>query len=173
MNINLNDEKGFTLLEAMIVLMLTSSILLLLTGSLLQANSINQKMVSDAQFYPETQNTVSGDRQIEWHIFLNQLENYLQGTFNPKVSRSYLEVSENDESLDRPKQVIYKQPDSGNRRTLLQYKNNGNVRMLTSIEKPGFSKDGGWLILNFKFRNGETYTGRIWVDSWIEETENG
>ena len=168
---NLKSESGFTLLEAMVALMMTASILLLLMGSLLQADAINQKMVSDAQFYEETQDSVVGDRQIEWHLFLNQLENYLQGSVDPVVGENYLEVKEMDEETNRLTSVVYKQPDSGSKRTFLQYKNNGKIRMLTGVEKVDFSRENGWLTLNFKFRNNQYYTGRIWVESWIKEKE--
>src|SRR5699024_9855614 len=117
MTMNLKNESGFTLLEAMIALMMTASILLLLMGSLVQANTINQTLVSNAQFYQETQDTVVGDRQIEWHLFLNQLENYLQGSSNPVVGENYLEVKEMDEETNRLTSVVYKQPDSGSKRT--------------------------------------------------------
>lgn len=172
MNLNLNNESGFTLLEALIALMMTSSILLLLVGGLLQANTINQKVITDSQHHQETKNTVAGDRQIEWHLFLNQLENYLQDSFNPVANNGHLEVSEIDEKTNRHTQVIYRQPDSGSRRSILQYKNNGNIRMLTGVERPEFIVEEDWLILNFKFRNGEIYTGRIWIESWAEE-DNG
>ena len=43
MIMNLKNESGFTLLEALIALMMTTSILMLLMGSLLQAKAINQK----------------------------------------------------------------------------------------------------------------------------------
>lgn len=169
MNMNLKSESGFTLLEALLALMMTSVILLLLIGGLLQANIINQKIIMDAQPYQETKNTIAGDRQIEWHLFLTQLEDYLQDSFNPVANNGYLEVSEIDKKTNRLTQVVYRQPDSGSRRSIHQFKNNGNIRMLTGVEKPVFIVEDDWLILNFKFRNGEIYTGRIWIESWAEE----
>lgn len=171
MAMSLKNESGFTLLEAMIALMITASILLLLMGSLLQADAINQAIISDAQYDQETKSSVIGDRQIEWHLFLNQMEHYLQGSVDPVVGKNYLEVREIDEETNHLSQVVYKQPDSGSRKTLLQYKNNGKIRLLNDLEKVEFSKDGGWLTLNFKFKNKQFYTGRIWVESWIEEKE--
>ena len=169
MIMNLKNESGFTLLEALIALMMTTSILMLLMGSLLQAKAINQKIITDAQFYPETKDSIVGDRQIEWHLFLNQLEHYLQGSSEPIVGKNYLEVREMDEENNHLVRVIYKRPDSGSKRTLLRHKNNGKIRLFTGIETIDFSKEGGWLTLNVKFRNNESYTGRIWVESWIEE----
>src|SRR5699024_7811643 len=113
--------------------------------------------------------TGGSSRQIEWHLFLNQLEHYLQGSSEPIVGKNYLEVREMDEENNHLVRVIYKRPDSGSKRTLLRYKNNGKIRLLTGIETIDFSKEGGWLTLNVKFRNNESYTGRIWVESWIEE----
>src|SRR5699024_9066674 len=66
MNLDLNNDSGFTLVEAVIALMMTSSILLLLVGTLSHANTINQKVIRNSQHYQETKATVAGDRQIEW-----------------------------------------------------------------------------------------------------------
>lgn len=171
MDMNLRNESGFTLLEALIVLMMTSSIMLLLVGGLLQTTKINQKIIDDSQFMEETADTVTGDRQIEWHLFLNQLEFELQGSINPVVSRAVLSVDVIDKDTNNTVKIEYRQPyATGSRRYIHRYKNNGNIRMLSGVEVPRFEKNGNWLILNFSFRNGEKYTGRIWIESWGEET---
>src|SRR5699024_6624881 len=100
MDMNLRNESGFTLLEALIVLMMSSSIMLLLVGGLLQITKINQKIIDDSQFIEETVETVAGDRQIEWHLFLNQLEFELQGSINPVVSRAVLSVDTIDKDTN-------------------------------------------------------------------------
>lgn len=173
MNMNFKNEAGFTLLEALISLMVTGSIMMLLLGGLLQMKTINSKIVDNSQKSTESPNRVEGDRQIEWHLFLNQLENDLKGTVNVKEYRTYFYAYSRDEDTNFLEKIEYRRPTSGeSRRNFIRLKNNGNVRMLTGIEIPEFERDGNWLILNFSFRNGEAYTGRIWVESWKEEIEN-
>ena len=171
MTTNLNKENGFTLLETLIALMMTSAILMLLTGGLLQVNIMNKQLIQHSQHQKETADVVAGDRQIEWHLFLNQLETYLQGTINPEAVSRNLRVKEYDDEKEKWIIVDYRQPFEGSTRNIHQFKNNGNVRMLSGVESPGFHQEGGWLTLNFKFRNGEYYTGRIWVESWVKEEE--
>lgn len=171
MIMHLNKEDGFTLLETLIALMMTSAILLLLTGGLLQITTLNRQLIEDSQFQKDSADVVTGDRQIEWHLFLNQLEGYLQGTIHPEAVNRVLRVEEYDEGTGKWITVEYRQPFTGSTRNIYQFKNTGNIRLLTGVESPAFQQDGGWLRLDFKFRNGERYTGRIWVESWLEENE--
>lgn len=169
MKSNLTKEAGFTLLEALISLMLTSMIILLLSTSITQAGSIQEVLINDSEESGKNSDLVQGDRQIEWHLFLNQLENYLKGTKNPYVTRLYFTVEEWDEERDRYVTIRYE------RRGLLENftrsKIGGTNRMLTGINNLEFEQQGGWLLLKFQFKTGEEYLGRVWVDSWIEEEE--
>ncbi len=167
----LSDESGFTLLEALIGLMISSFVSFLLIGGIMQMRTIQIHLVNASQLHRETADRVMGDQQIEWHIFLNQLENYLQDTSNPNVSTGVLRVEKKIEGEIWHRKIEYRQPESGSasRRNFYEYKNGGSVRLLSGVESPRFELDNGWLLLHFTFRNGNQYTGRIWVASWVEE----
>lgn len=172
MNMNFKNESGFTLLEALISFMVTGSIMMLLIGGLLQIKTINSYIVDNSQKSTESPNRVEGDRQIEWHLFLNQLENDLKGTVNVKEYRTYFYAYSRDEETNFLEKIEYRRPINGDsRRNFIRLKNNGNVRMLSGVQLPEFERDGNWLVLDFSFKNGESYTGRIWVENWKEKND--
>lgn len=168
----LNTEEGFTLLEALIALMLSSLIIVLLTGGILQTRKMNEVLISDAQNLEESSIKILNDRQIEFHLFLNQFEMYLQGSINPNVSKNFVEIQEWDEPSKKYERVRYHIPFT-NTRNFTRVKNGGNHRMLTEMKTISLERNGGWLNVEVTFLNLEKYTGRIWVESWLEkETEN-
>jgi competence protein ComGF len=169
MKLNLTREEGFTLLEALAALMVSSMIILLLSSGITQAESIREVIVNDSEQMGEDSDLVRGDRQIEWHLFLNQLENYLEDTRNPYVSRLYFTVEEWDERVGDYVTVRYER--RGSLENFTRSKRGGNNRMLTGIVGLAFEQQDGWLLLDFQFRTGEKYLGRIWVDSWTEKSE--
>lgn len=169
MKLNLIKQGGFTLLEALVALMLSSMIILLLSSGIMQVNKISETLVNDSEQMAEESNLIRGDRQIEWHLFLNQLETYLEGTINPRVHSDYFIVNEWEEEGNQYVTTRYER--RGALENFTRSKFGGNNRMLTGIQKLHFEKQEGWLHLNFKFRTGEEYLGRIWVDSWLEEEE--
>lgn len=161
------DESGFTLLESLIALMLSSMIMLFLCTSIQQLNKLNELVIRDAQVVASAKSKVKGSRQIEWHLFLNQLEGYLEGTELVSFTSESLIVTE--QKLDRGK-VKYERAKTGNR-GFYRSKNNGNDTMLTDIKRLYLEVDGQCLQLHFIFQNNEEYKGRIWVESWDTESE--
>jgi len=162
----LNKKDGFTLLEALIALMLSSMIILLLSAGLLQMNKIKEVIISDSQLVSANSDVIEGDRQIEWHLFLNQLENYLEGTKLRYVREREMSVSEWDE--DEGKNVVVYYRGGGN---FARAKTNGYNRLLSGISHYTLARQEGLLLLDFTFLNGENYKGRIWIDSWAKEGE--
>jgi len=163
----LNKEDGFTLLEALIALMLSSMIILLLSGGLLQMDKIRDVIISDSQVVADASGTVEGDRQIEWHLFLNQLENHLDGTNPRDVAASEMSVEEWDEETQKYINVRYGVAKTSTSNFIRD--NRGYNRMLSGISNYTLTRQGGLLLLDFTFQNGENYKGRIWIDSWAEE----
>lgn len=162
----LNKEEGFTYIEALVSLLVSSLVLLLLFAGINQAKSIQTNIKTNAS--KSTSNLIEGNRQIEWHQFLNQLENYLEGTKNPQVASRAIYVKEWDEEKQRWLDITY-QPPKSNPSKISRFKSNGNVTMLTSVHTRTFKKNGGWLHVEVLFHNNETYSGRIWIESWAEE----
>jgi len=163
----LNKEQGFTLLEALIALMLSSMIILLLSGGLLQMDKIREVIISDAQLVADASGTVEGDRQIEWHLFLNQLENHLEGSTPHNVQANEMNVEEWDEKTQKYINVRYGVAKTSNNNFIRD--NRGYNRILSGISNYTLTRQGGLLLLDFTFQNGENYKGRIWIDSWAEE----
>ncbi len=169
MKLNGIRQAGFTLLEALIALLLSSLVLLLLASGILEASKIKEILVNDSQAEATQSHTVSGDRQLEWHLFLNQLETYLEGTKNPQVFKEQILLDEWEEETNR--YVVTRYDQRGSRNNFVRSKSNGYNRMLTGIQTVHLKKEEGWLLLDFTFRNGENYQGKVWVNSWTEETE--
>lgn len=168
MNTLLNsDEAGFTLLEALITLLLSSMIMLFLSTSILQVNKIHELIITHSQTLATSKTTVKGNRQIEWHLFLNQLEGYLENT--QLISHTFDSFTVQEESQGNPQdnRIKYGRAKTGYQ-NFCRSKSNGYNEMLTDIEKINVDIDQQWLILSFVFRNGEQYTGRMWVESWGE-----
>ena len=60
----MSKSSGFTLLESLVALLMLSGILLLLSGLIKHANKMEQ--------------AISGYHQLEWEVFLLQLDNELE-----------------------------------------------------------------------------------------------
>lgn len=164
----LSKEEGFTLLETLLSLMISSFVLLLLTGGLLTLVKMRDTMVSHAQTSAKS-NQMTGDRQVEWHIFLNQLENYLQGSYGAEVTLNNIYVKEPVDFETDYQEVNYRI--DGSRINFSRREKNGYQRMLTELEKIDFTRVGGWLEAEVLFLNGEAFSGRIWIASWSVEIE--
>lgn len=164
-----NSEAGFTLLEALIAMMLSSAILLLLSTSIQQLSQINKLIIADAQFVSTEKSKIRGSRQVEWHLFLNQLEGYLENTELISSTSRSLVVLEKTAGSVNPLKIKYEQSKTGYR-SFSRSKNNGHNAMLTDIKSFHLIVDGQWLLLSFTFQNDEEYQGRIWVESWEEKS---
>lgn len=163
---NLKNEQGFTILETLISLFVSSFVIMLLTGGLLNVMSIRDTMVNNAQNSSRT-NQISGDRQVEWHIFLNQLESYLQGSYDPEVLSNHIKVKVPKTTISKGYQDIFYRID-GSTYNFSRRDSNGYHRMLTEIQKVDFTQEDEWLDAEVTFSNGQTFRGRIWVESWVE-----
>lgn len=171
---NLKDELGFTLVEALISLVISASILMLLSAGILQSKIIKSKLIDESQNILEKEegNLVVGNRQIEWHLFLNQLEHYLNGTINPQVGTYIVVVDELDIDTLNYVQVFYRKSGTNNS-IFIRSKKNGYQPLLTRVHTLTFRlEENGWLRIECIFRNKEVYVGRIWIKSWVEEIKD-
>lgn len=160
----LKNDEGFTLVEALVSLTVSTFVLLLLMTGIQQAFLLKANLVGNSSSY--TSNNIVSNRQVEWHIFLNQLENYLRGSKNPQVVSRMILVEEWDEDEQEWFNVTYEPPESNISR-ISRFKKNGNMIMLTGVSHRTFKKEGGWLLIEVKFQNNEVFNGRVWVESWV------
>lgn len=166
---NFQNEKGFTLVEALLSLFVTTAIIFFLSTGLIQSRVIKKELVTDSTSINQNADTVSGERQIEWHLFLNQLEFYLENSRNPQAQSDLFLVEEWDEAVGEYNLVRYRRP-STNLRVLIRSKRGGNQYMLMGANRIRFElAENGWLIVTNSFDGVKEFEGRIWVKSWIEE----
>lgn len=171
MRLNFQNEEGFTLIEALLSLIVTSFILLFITSGIMQTQVIKDEIISDSSMINRHHDTVSGDRQIEWHMFLNQLEYYLRGSKNPRAKSDLLIVDEWKEEENKFKEVSYKRSHT-NRRVLFRSESGGTQYLLVGAYRINFRLEGDdWLIVTNSFDGIKEYQGKIRVSSWIEEAE--
>lgn len=171
MKVNLNtNESGFTLLESLIALLVSSVILLFLHSTILQLRKMNELVIEDAQTVSSSASKVTGSRQIEWHLFLAQLEYYLEDTELLEYNSQELIVNEREKEENHLKRIVYGQALTGNQ-NFYRRNNNGYNEMLTDILSYQIKVLDDCLHLSFTFRNQEEYKGRIWVESWKEREE--
>jgi len=145
-------KDGFTLLEVLISLSVTSLCFLLLSISVIQIRALND--------------AVKTDKQAEWHLFLNQLEYYLIDSQFVSNSGTVLTVEELVEGNFNT--VQYQR--SGTR--FIRKLNGGNQPLLMNVHKVTIKDSEGSLLIEGIFEDGESYKARIWVSSWNEEVNS-
>ncbi|WP_034302676.1 competence type IV pilus minor pilin ComGF [Alkalibacterium sp. AK22] len=139
------NDRGFTLIEVLIALTVMAGSVLLFSLALSQI-SYGRDRVND-------------DRQIEWHLFLNQLEYDLQDkTFlDSHASRFRLEKVEEGRTKDIYSYSLYQNMLRRNVNGL------GHQPMLMRIQSLNVSQAHEKLVLTVVFDNEETYTANIKV----------
>lgn len=165
----IKNESAFSLLESLIALVLSSLILLLLNITLVELSKIQDLLVLNNQAIASSDNKVHGSRQLEWHIFLAQFESYLKDTKLVSWTNRKVIVQEKDKKTGQIQNIKYEQAYSGNQ-NFYRNNNNGYNELLTDIKDYKIEVKDNCLSLIFTFQNGEEYMGRIWVESWLEES---
>jgi len=135
-------SNGFTLLESLVALLMLSGILLLLSGLIQHAHKMELSL--------------SGYHQLEWEVFLLQLDNELDGAEYVKTTQNEISTRVEDKGTMVPliiqkvnKRIIKRQ--SGGNQPLLtgvdqfvcQEKNHGVDFIVTFTD--GKKKAGTWI----------------------------
>lgn len=149
----IKNQEGFTLLEILISLSITSLCFLLLSIGVVQIKELNH--------------TIKTDKQIEWHLFLNQLDHYLIDSRFTSNTSTILRV---EERVDGQLQDVRYQK-SGTK--FIRRLNGGNQPLLMDIQTINITKHKDSILIKGIFDNGETYKARIWVNSWDEKYNSG
>jgi len=145
----IKDKDGFTLLEVLISLSVTSLCFLLLSIGVIQIRELN--------------NEIKMDKQAEWHLFLNQLEYYLIDSQFVSASERVLTV---EELVDGNVSTVEYQS-SGTR--FVRKLNKGYQPLLTDVQEVTIQDFEKYLLIKGTFNNGESYKAKIWTSSWNEE----
>lgn len=136
-----NNQKGFTLVESLMALVVNALVLLLVTG-------LFQTLYHVSRYFDIK------EKNIEWHVFLNQVENDLEDKEILSVQRNEVQLK----VLQSKEKVTYKPWGA----TLRRYRNEtGYVPMLTKTKNTTFSKNANGFSIQTDFVNGQTMRGAI------------
>lgn len=154
--VDVREENGFTLLEVLVALSVSSLCFILLSSGIKQAERINQEMKQDPQ--------------IEWHIFLNQLEFYLKESELVSFDEQTLVVREKNED-NIYAQFTYEKYESRdkNDQMIRRRGTGGHQPVLTGVKEYTFSLNNQQLIIEAQFQTGEKYRAQLFIHSWEEE----
>lgn len=133
---HLRSTKGFTFLEMLVALAIISLSFLLI--------SIGVKNIQALHLHQYE------DKQLEWHLFLNQWKAYLKEEDFKAIYPTYLESE-----IDGVK-VLYEQPRT-NSTVFIRRKSGGNQRLLSGIEDLSIKKASSHHLIQVDFQTGERY----------------
>lgn len=141
------NDQGFTLVEILIALSVTSLTVLLFSAVLTQLVTLRSQ--------------TNDDRQIEWHLFLNQLEYDMKDTVLRDVVSNRIRMWEVHDGIVQRDFVSYNL--NTNKRYVRTRNNAGQQLMLMKIESMSLNRTGSKIEIRVTFQNGERYSGRIKV----------
>lgn len=141
------SEEGFTLIELLVTLSVTSVSVLLFSAALTQLITVR--------------NQTNDDRQIEWHLFLNQLEYDMHDTVLMDVVSNRIRMREVKDGEIQSDVIAYNL--NTNKRYVRTRNGAGQQLMLMQIEAMSLKRIGNQIQISVTFQNGETYSGRIKV----------
>ncbi len=111
----MSKNSGFTLLESLVALLMLSGILLLLSGLIQHAHKMERAM--------------SGYHQLEWEIFLLQLDNELSEV--NYIGTTQTEISTEIEDKGRVVPLVIKKVN----RRIIKRQSGGNQPLLTGVDQ--------------------------------------
>ncbi|SEL71650.1 competence protein ComGF [Alkalibacterium putridalgicola] len=140
-------DDGFSLLEVIITLSILSSCVLLFSFAISQIQT--------------TRSQIKDERQIEWHLFINQLEYELQDSGNVTASRNKVSFDIYDPEDQRIKTVSYERYFQIIRR---QVGSLGHQPILLEVSAAEFSLLEETLTIQVECNNGEEYSAKFRVN---------
>lgn len=149
------NNKGFTLLESIIALLVFALCFSLFSLAVKQVQSIH--------------NVQQSDRQLEWHLFLNQFEFDLKENKLEKVTKEQVVFNQYIEKTEGIERVSYKR---NSQKLIRQVSSQGYQPMLMKLRTLNFTLNGKFLVIQVEFMNGEIYQSQINLKDHIEEEED-
>lgn len=114
-------------------------------------------------------NVQQSDRQLEWHLFLNQFEYDLKETQLKKLSKDEVVFNQYLEKTGGIESVSYKRH---GQKIIRQVNYDGYQPMLMKLRTLNFQLNEVFLVIQVEFMNGERYQSQINLKKHIEETKN-
>lgn len=141
------DQKGFTLIEALAALFI-----LVLCIALLNVVTTQYKTIREQTFE---------DRQLEWHMFLNQFEYSLEGLVLVNTKPNELQFKMLDEKGQFKEMIYYEKYDNLVRR---RTGSGGHHPMLMKVKSINFIQKKSFLEITVTFSNQEIYHAQLDID---------
>lgn len=138
------NNRAFTLIEAVTALFVFS-----LCVSLFSIAGKQLQVVQKAQ---------QSDRELEWHLFLNQFEYDIQQFRLYEVTSAKATFVQVTNSGESQKKVTYKRE---LQKLIRQVGGQGYQPMLMKLRKFTFELKGAFLVIHVEFLNGEKYQSQI------------
>lgn len=151
--LQLTNNKGFTLLESVIALLVFALCFSLFSMAVKQVQSIH--------------NAQQSDRQLEWHLFLNQFEYDIKELKLKEVTEEEVVFKRYIADTGEAEYISYKRT---LQKLLRKVNYKGYQPMLMKLRKVNFKLNGNFLVVQVEFINGETYQSQINLKDHIEET---
>lgn len=142
------SEDAFTLVEVLVALSISSLALILLSMSI--------------SHFKNMKDNIESNRQLDWHLFVNQMEYYMYESELISVSEDRIVVEEVDPRTKVKMRAEYRKVNQN----FIRRVNNGTQPMLMDIRSVSFQNEGKSLLMTGNFYDGEQYQARIWIDSW-------
>nr|WP_281173148.1 competence type IV pilus minor pilin ComGF [Carnobacterium funditum] len=148
------NEQGFTLLESIV-----SLYVLVICVSLIGFTASQYQSIRKQTFL---------DRQLEWHLFLNQFEYEIKELVFKDITASKVRFEEQD-AAGRVRRLIVYQKDL-NKTTLIKTTESGGYQpLLMKVSRVTFTKNGDFLVIQVSFLNKESYKAQVKITEQIKE----
>lgn len=149
------NRKGFTLIEAVTALFVFTICFSLFSIAVKQLQEVTQAQQSD--------------RQLEWHLFLNQFETDIQHFKLDNVTSSKATFIQLVNGVESPEKVTYSRE---LQRLLRQVGGKGYQPMLMKLRTLTFQLKGTFLVIQAEFINGEKYQSSVSLAQQMKERVN-
>lgn len=110
------------------------------------------------------------DRQLEWHLFLNQFEYDIKDLVFKDATSNKVRFDERDTSSNVKRIIVY-QKDMKKTNLIKTTESGGYQPLLMKVSKVTFIKKGDFLIIQVVFLNKESYKAQIKITQQNEELE--
>lgn len=140
-------DLGFSLLEVVVTLSIVSSCVLLFSFAIAQISS--------------TRTVIKDDRQIEWHLFVNQLAYELADSEDVSASRERLSMKRVGGTSGKSETITYERYFKLIRR---QVDSRGHQPILLEVSTITFTLVEESLTIRVVFSNGESYSAAFRVN---------
>lgn len=149
------DQKGFTLIEALAALFILALCVSLLSFATTQYQTIRKQTFED--------------RQLEWHMFLNQFEYNIEKLVFVSAKPSELQFKLLDEKGKFKEMIYYERHFEVLRR---RTESGGHQPMLMKVKSINFVQNNSFLEITVTFLNQETYHAQLSIENNLVGVQN-